>query len=96
MNKSFRISGGFEGDDAEFSLPCARLIAHLTPPSIRPKTVALVTQGSSNSYVYIYRTGMSELFPHANPYPTAVVDGTTYHIPFDGRKIAMSAFPSPS
>src|SRR6187200_1068172 len=30
------------------------------------------------------------------PYGTPVVDGTTYHDPFDGRNTAMSVRPSPS
>ena len=30
--------------------------------------------------------GMSALFPHANPYGTPVLEGTTYDVPFDGRQ----------
>src|SRR5688572_21355264 len=39
---------------------------------------------------------MSPPLPHWNPYGTPVVEGTTYHVPFEGRNTAMSVLRSPS
>ena len=43
-----------------------------------------------------FRIGTSLPFPHWTPAVVPVAEYRRYHVPLDGRKTAMSVFPSPS